>query len=90
MEKGIFLFSIWCMWYVYMILSEVEELEKLVTISFYYRLRGKVIFHVHVFKLSIKKRLRNQIYLGPKDHGSAIGNCFRNYFVSNHSLGLPV
>lgn len=29
MEKGIFLFSIWCMWYVYMILSEVEELEKL-------------------------------------------------------------
>ena len=57
MEKGIFLFSIWCMWYVYMILSEVEELEKLVTISFYYRLRGKVIFHVHVFKLSIKKGL---------------------------------
>lgn len=56
MEKGIFLFSIWCMWYVYMILSEVEELEKLVTISFYYRLRGKVIFHVHVFKLSIKKK----------------------------------
>ena len=55
MEKGIFLFPIWCMWYVYMILSEVEELEKLVTISFYYRLRGKVIFHVHVFKLSIKK-----------------------------------
>ena len=57
MEKGIFLFSIWCMWYVYMILSEVEELEKLVTISFYYRLRGKVIFHVHVFKLSTKKGL---------------------------------
>ena len=26
---GIFLFSIWGMWYVYMILSEVEELEKL-------------------------------------------------------------
>ena len=38
----------------------------------------------------LKKRLRNQIYLGPKDPGSAIGNCFRNYFVSNHSLGLPV
>ena len=44
------------MWYVYMILSEVEELEKLVTILFYYRLRGKVIFHAHVFKLSIKKK----------------------------------
>lgn len=55
MEKGIFLFSIWCMWYMYMILPEVEELEKLVTISFYYRLRGIVIFHVRVFKLSIKK-----------------------------------
>lgn len=55
MEKGIFLFSVWCMWYVYMILPEVEELEKLVTILFYYHLRGIVIFHVHVFKLSIKK-----------------------------------
>lgn len=53
---------------------------------FYYSLRGE-LFSQMVFIIK-KNDITNQIYLGPKDPGSATRNFLKNYFVPNHSLGL--